>query len=386
MIPAKRALVVLACAIALLGCSKDDSTGTKPAAVKPAAERAPGDPKAGQKFADADCKSCHGADGGSVAPGIPHLAGQRETYLLAALHAYKEGKRAHAALKVIAEHMSEADIRNVSAYYASLPPAGLSAAKDPTHASPYERGKARAAECAQCHGTDGNGTAPGIPSLAGQQARYLIIALQEYARGERKTSPTHAAMRSLGPTDMEAVALYFASQTPTQREAPKIADASAGARLSGVCSGCHGANGIARDSNTPNLAGQDFAYLFEAIKAYRTTRKRERMRVYIAGLNEDDLRNIAAFYALQPAQASARGQTIVRDLVEKCDRCHGATADVGSMPVPKLLGQDRDYLMTALRAYRDDKRESTTMHKMSLPYGDSVIEGIATHYASQPAN
>ena len=38
----------------------------------------------------------------------------------------------------------------------------------------------------------------------------------------------------------------------------------------------------------------------------------------------------------------------------------------------------------ALRAYRDDRRESSTMHKMSLPYGDSIIESIATYYASQP--
>jgi cytochrome c553 len=52
--------------------------------------------------------------------------------------------------------------------------------------------------------------------------------------------------------------------------------------------------------------------------------------------------------------------------------------------VPRLNGQDRDYLVMALRAYRDDRRESSTMHKMSLPYGDSIIESIATYYASQP--
>ncbi len=381
----KRALVAAACALALAGCSKEEQAPPK-AAAKPVAERAAGDAKAGQRFADAECKSCHGADGGGVAPGIPHLAGQREIYLLAALRAYKEGKRTHAALKVIAEHMSEADVRNVSAYYAGLAPVGLGASRDAAHTSPYERGKARATTCTKCHGHDGNSGTPGIPSLAGQQAKYLIIALQEYVRGERKASPTHAVMRALSPLDMEAVALYFASQTPGERAAPATGDPSAGAQLSAVCSGCHGSHGVAADSATPNLAGQDFNYLVASIKAYRTTRKREKMRLYITGLGDADIRNIAAFYTVQKSRPAERAQTMVRDLTEKCDRCHGAGVEVPGMPVPKLHGQDRDYLMMALRAYRDDRRESTTMHKMSLPYGDSIIEGLANYYASQPAN
>jgi cytochrome c553 len=381
--PMKRFLIAVACAVALGSCSKQEEAPSKPVA-KPMAERAAGDAKAGRVFAEAECKSCHGHDGGSVAPGIPHLAGQREPYLLAALKAYKEGKRTHAALKVIADHMSEADIRNVSSYYASLPPVGAAPAGDGSGASPYERGRARAGNCATCHGVDGNSNTAGIPNLAGQQARYLVIALQEYVRGERKSSPMHSAMRQLTPVDMEAVALYFASQTPGQRAAPQNADPGAGAPLSAVCSGCHGAQGIAADSTTPNLAGQDFHYLVDAIKAYRTTRKREKMRLYITGLTDADIRNVAAFYAMQTSRPSERGQTLVGDLIDKCDRCHGPGVEVPGMPVPKIAGQDRDYLIMAIRAYRDDRRESTTMHKMSMPYGDSVIEGVASHYASQP--
>ncbi len=122
-----------------------------------------------------------------------------------------------------------------------------------------------------------------------------------------------------------------------------------------------------------------------SIKAYRTTRKREKMRLYITGLSDADIRNLAGFYALQKSTPSERAQTLVRDLTEKCDRCHGAGVEAPGMPVPKIGGQDRDYLMMALRAYRDDRRESTTMHKMSLPYGDSIIESIASYYAAQPA-
>ena len=381
----KRLLVGLACAAALAGCSEREQPPAKPAAVKTAAAPVAGDPKAGKLFADTECKACHGLDGGSVAPGVPHLAAQDERYLLGALKAYKEAKRSHAALKVIAERLSEAEIRNISAYYASLPAVGLAPAKDAAHVSPYERGKARAAACAQCHGEDGNGTAPGIPSLAGQQVRYLIVALQEYVRGERKSSPMHAAMRSLSPVDMEAVAIFFASHARPERAAPAGGDAAAGGALTAVCSGCHGMYGVSADSMTPNLAGQDFKYLVEAIKAYRTTRKREKMRLYITGLGEQDIRDIAAYYTAQKSGPAERGQTMVRDLTEKCDRCHAAGAGSPAMVVPKIAGQDRDYLVMALRAYRDDRRASTAMHIMSLPYGDAVIESIASYYASQPA-
>lgn len=375
----------IACAIALAGCGEREQPA-KPAPAKTAAV-APvsGDAKAGKAFAEAECKGCHGLEGGSVAPGVPHLAAQNERYLLASLKAYKDGKRGHAALKVITERMSEADIRNVAAYYAGLPASGIAPTKPAAQASPYDTGKARAAACAKCHGADGNGTAPGIPSLAGQQAHYLAIALQEYISGERKSSPMHAVMRSLSPSDIESVSLYFASHARAEKPAPVGGDPAAGAPLSAVCSGCHGLHGISADSLTPNLAGQDYGYLVQAIKAYRTTRKREKMRLYITGLGDKDIQNIAAYYASQKAGATERGQTMVQDLVEKCDRCHAAASDNPAMAVPKIAGQDRDYLIMAIRAYRDDRRQSTVMHNMSLPYGNTVIESIASHYAGLPA-
>jgi len=378
----KRLLAALTCAVALAACGEQQSS--KPAAPKAAAPVA-GDAQAGQKLAEAECKGCHGLEGGSVAPGVPHLAAQSERYLAASLKAYKDGKRSHAALKVITERLSEADMRNVAAYYASLPASGIAPAKGPAGASPYEAGKARAAACAKCHGEDGNSTAAGIPSLAGQQVRYLVTALDEYVRGERKSSPMHAVMRSLSPSDMETVAIYFASHARAEKSAPAHGDPAAGAPLSAVCSGCHGLHGVSSDTSTPNLAGQDFSYLVQAIKAYRTTRKREKMRLYITGLSENDIENIAAYYAVQKAGATERGQTLVQDLVEKCDRCHAAPADNPAMVVPKIAGQDRDYLVMAIRAYRDERRTSSTMHIMSLPYGDTVIQSLASHYASLPA-
>jgi cytochrome c553 len=379
----RRLTLGIVLSVALLGCGEQAPPPAKPRpeAGKPGA----GDPSAGKAFAERECKGCHGLDGRGAAPAIPNLAGQRENYLVAAIKQYREGKRMHAALRTIAGDMSEADARNLAAYYGSLPAVTAALAKDAHSQHPYEGGKALAAACTKCHSEDGNSTKPGIPSLAGQQPRYLVVAIQEYLNKERKAAPMHGLLPGLSKIDMENLALYFASQAPATRAAPAVGDPAAGEPLSAVCGGCHGSHGVSTDTATPSLAGQDPVYLVEAIKAYRTTRKRENMRLYVTGLSDKDIANIAAFYTVQKSRPAEKGQTIVQELTEKCERCHGAAAEGGSMVVPRIRGQDRDYLIMALRAYRDDRRESTMMHKMALPYSESIIESVASYYAAQPA-
>jgi len=122
-----------------------------------------------------------------------------------------------------------------------------------------------------------------------------------------------------------------------------------------------------------------------AAAARRAGTERYVLRLYVTGLSDKDIQHLAAFYTVQKSRAVEKGQTLVKDLTDKCERCHAAEAEIPGMAVPKVRGQDRDYLIMALRAYRDDRRESSTMHKMSLPYGDAVIESIASYYARQPA-
>lgn len=376
----KHLMLAVALSAALIGCSDKEGSSVKSTPqTQPAADVA-----AGRVLAERECKGCHGLDGRGAAPAIPHLAAQRERYLLASIKAYEEGKRIHAALRDMAGRMSPADLRNVVGYYASLPPIATTPGTGAPVFLPYEKGKALAAACSKCHGGDGNTTTPGMPSVAGQQPRYLVVAVQEYLNGVRKTDPMHSLLRRLSKLDVESLALYFASQTPAQRAAPSFGDPAAGEPLTAVCGGCHGSHGVSTDAATPNLAGQDARYLLNALKAYRKTRRHESMETYVRDLSQQDIENIAAFYAIQKSRPAEKGQTLVQELIEKCDRCHGANVDNTAMAVPKISGQDMDYLIMALRAYRDDRRESSMMHNMSLPYSDSIIESVSSHYASQP--
>lgn len=371
----KSILGIVVLSLALFGCGEK-----KDAAVNtPKAEKA--DVIAGKALADKTCKACHGANGGSVAPAIPHLAAQRERYLLASLNEYKNGKRTHAALRDIATQMSEADMRNVAAYFAGLPPVANATTGDVKHTSPYEKGKVVSLECAKCHGEDGNAKTPGTPTLAGQQPRYLISAILEYHRDDRKVASMKSIMRDSDRLDLESLALYYSAQTPTQRAAPTRGDAAVGQPLSAMCGGCHGSNGVSVDSATPSLAGQDAQYLANATKAYRTTRQNWGMQRYVANLSDKDIDNIVAFYASQQPKVGGQIASSTQELAAKCDRCHDQ--DNNSAPAPKMKGQDKDYLVMALRSYRDGKRESTTMHNMSFPYSNAIIESLASWYASQ---
>jgi cytochrome c553 len=368
----KHLLAALLLSVFLIGCSDDSSSDKKFVA----------DIAAGKAIADKECKGCHGLDGKGAAPGIPHLAGQRGRYLIASLNEYKDRVRMHAALRAIAANMSDTDTRNVAAFYASLPPI---AAEKMAIFSPYDNGKVVAQACASCHGEDGNSKIVGTPSLAGQQPHYFVVAMQEYLYGLRETSPMHAMLRGMSKLDMESAALYFASQQPAQRPAPAVGNAAAGEPLSAVCGGCHGSHGVSTDAATPSLAGQEHQYLVNATKAYRTTRKHDSMRRAVVALSDSDIVNISAFYTVQKSRPAESGQTLVKELTDKCNRCHSAGQDNPALAIPIINGQDKDYLMMALRAYRDDKRGNPLMHKMSLPYSDSIIESIASYYASQPA-
>jgi len=84
---------------------------------------------AGKAKALFDCADCHGATGISVVENFPNLAGQKEMYLAIQLKAFRAGTRANDDMNVIAEQLSDADIANLAAFFASQPGAPGGAAK-----------------------------------------------------------------------------------------------------------------------------------------------------------------------------------------------------------------------------------------------------------------
>jgi len=376
----KSVYLSLALSLALIGCGQD-----KQPAVKAAPEKPPvADIGAGKTIAEKACANCHGLDGRGVGPAIPHLSAQRERYLIASLKEYKEGKRTHEALRDIAAKMSEPEMRNIAAYYSAQPAVVPVTPAEAMHVSPYEQGKKLAEACAKCHGEGGNATAKGMPTLAGQQPLYLIAAIQEYHRGDRMKGTMKSVLNDSERLELESLAQYFAAQQPVQRPAAPRGDAVAGEKLNAMCGGCHGAQGVSRDAATPSLAGQDFDYLVKATKAYWTTRKSWGMQRYVAGLNSKDIDNLVAYYVAQKPIAADQVPSPTQTLAAKCDRCHDDDNNP-SFVAPKLKGQDKDYLVMAMRGYRDDKRESSAMHTMSNPYSNAMINSIATWYSSRPA-
>jgi len=358
----------------LLGCA-DEKEPTQQLA----------DPDAGKTIAQEHCVGCHGLDGKGANDDIPNLAAQVEEYLVAAIHAYKEGKREHAALNKLASELSDADTRNIAAYYARLP--GLTSKQVPIQ-EVAEKGKAAAAVCESCHGEQGNSKTPGISSLAGQRPVYFISAVNNYMDGHREVASKEKQemLAALKRVDIESMALYFASQTPAKRDAPAFGNVAAGEPLSANCGECHSAGGVASDPKTPILASQEPQYLVNAIKAYQERgRKQEDMHKILSDFSEQDIESVAAYYSVQQAQPAETRTMAAKELSAVCDRCHAPGMENPMMIFPKIRGQNKDYLVKALRAYRDNKRGSSPMHKMSLPYSEAVIESIASWYANQPA-
>ena len=349
-------------------------------------EREPAPPlvdiEAGKSIAQANCSGCHGLDGGGKTSEIPNLAGQPAEYLVEAMHAYREDLRHHAALKDLITGFDESDIRNIAGYFASLPP--LAPQPDlPSAEEAYQEGAQFAAVCIDCHGERGFSNAAGVPSLAGQQPAYLIVATQEYADGSRGHVGKEKMLQGLDQVDIEKMAMYFAAQAPRLREPPTFGDPAAGEALTAVCGRCHGARGISHEPMTPNLAGQEPNYLVAAIKAYRDhERSHDDM---VADKSDEEIEHIAAFYSVQAAGSLADTGEELESIVAKCNRCHGRAPSESTLVLPSLHGQKRDYLLRVMKEYRDDDRGSSMMHKMSSGYSDELLEQLADWYSTHPA-
>jgi len=348
-----------------------------------------GDAEAGKKVAEI-CTSCHGLQGISLAPGIPHLSGQHASYILKGLEVYTEGGRKVRTMHNTAELLSEQDKADVAAYYGSLTPFSEIPRPNrqplPAEEDPFAAVKEATADCAGCHGEDGNADIPGMPSLAGQHVNYLISALKSYQGGLRKSEDMQAFVEDLSSTDIEDMAYYFAAVVPKRAAPPAEGDAFAGLAVTAPCAGCHADDGNNEDPKTPRLAGLDAEYLVAAVEGYRSgERDHDVMREAVSALRENDIKDLAAYYASkEPRALPIRKPLTIGEWAARCDRCHGPAGRSTDPRFPILAGQDETYLVKTLKQYHGGERPSSAMQAMSFLMAESDIAKLAAYYARQP--
>jgi cytochrome c553 len=264
--------------------------GAKSAPARP-------DPVQAGKAAAASCAGCHGETGVSKMPGTPSLVGLDPKYLAAALKAYKGGQRKSDIMKPMAAAVSDADVGNVTLYYALQ----KAARAETPAAGDKAAGKAAAAACAGCHGEQGVSATPATPSLAGQDAQYLAVALAAYKSAGRGDETMKGIASSLDDTAMKNLAAYYASLQP---QSPNVSKPLATAEWAERCDRCHGINGNSTDPRLPALAGQREDYLQAVLQAYRTGKRKSTAMAAMSGvLTDADIDNLAAHYSRQKARA-----------------------------------------------------------------------------------
>jgi cytochrome c553 len=177
----------------------------------------PGSADAGQAKS-AICASCHGADGNSVTPEWPSLAGQHATYIIRQLEAYRSGERQDVGMQNFAATLSEQDMSDIAAYFSSqaLRPKGADPALVGLGEEIYRGGLPERSipACIACHGPTGSGNPlAAYPRVGGQHAIYTLGTLRSYGSGARRSDGEAQTMRNVAELlledEMRAVASYI---------------------------------------------------------------------------------------------------------------------------------------------------------------------------------
>jgi cytochrome c553 len=173
----------------------------------------------------------------------------------------------------------------------------------------------------------------------------------------------------------------------------RAADVEAGRRKSEPCAACHGRDGNATIPGTPSLAGHPAYYTHWQLVMFRNERRRDpQMTPMAAPLSDDDMADLAAYYAAQtsrPRPGRAAVDPATRDAGQRltnghrCTSCHGPGL-MGQQAVPRLVGQDHQYLLKRLRGYRTQTTSDLEgfMTSAAQPLTDEEIEVLARYIAS----
>ena len=174
-------------------------------------------------------------------------------------------------------------------------------------------------------------------------------------------------------------------------------DPVSGKQKSIVCAQCHGADGNSSDHNIPKLSGQLESYIVIATTEFRQGIRKDPLMSNIVAVvqNEQDLEDIAAYFALQPQmrgqdtnlQSVSEGETLFTS--ERCNYCHGEGgkryAPFRESIAPVIGGQHKAYLVKAMNDIRSGKRPGDIydlMPRLLADLSDQQIEAIAEYLSS----
>jgi cytochrome c553 len=186
------------------------------AATPAAAPTTKPDPAKGQAISTQVCGACHTADGSRGSPANPILAGQHPEYLLKQLQEFKSGKRNNAIMKGFASTLSDDDMKNVAAFYASKSAKpGFAKSKDSVKLGEkiYRAGIADKAvpACAGCHSPNGAGIPAQYPRIGGQHSDYAEAQLNAFRGGARANNAQMTSIAAkMSDVEIKAVADYIA--------------------------------------------------------------------------------------------------------------------------------------------------------------------------------
>jgi cytochrome c553 len=186
-----------------------------------------------------------------------------------------------------------------------------------------------------------------------------------------------------------AVAQTPAAAAPAPAAAPPatpVGDAARGKQLSYTCLGCHGIDGYRNaypNYEVPKLEGQNPEYLAAALHGYRDgDRAHITMHDQASTLSDQDIADIASFFAGKPLVTSGKPEGSVPKAAQLCTTCHGQDGVAIAPMYPSLAGQHIDYLTRALDEYRHGGRKNPIMTGFAANLSEEDIASIVTYFSS----
>jgi cytochrome c553 len=187
---------------------------------------------------------------------------------------------------------------------------------------------------------------------------------------------------------LAGVALAQTPAQPAEASAPPApsGDAHRGRELSYTCLGCHGIDGYRNaypDYSVPKLEGQNPEYLSSALHDYRKgDRSHLTMHSQASELSDQDIADIAVFFAGKPLAGSGKAQGTVPKAAMVCVSCHGQDGVAIAPMYPSLAGQHQDYLVRALEEYQNGGRKNPVMKGMVAALKPADIAEIAAFFSA----